>query len=134
MSPMWGVRMTPLPPGRELDALIAEKVMGWNKFTSHPEGWTDVGEGPWFIIPGEIKCEAVRSDEIPAYSTDIAAAWEVVEKMRVDGFNFQIHNVNEQVNWVALFWKKGTVGDPYLAVEVFAPHAICLAALKPANP
>lgn len=43
------------PPGKRLDSWIAEKVMGWS----------------WGII----------GDLIPAYSTDIAAAWEVVEKM-----------------------------------------------------
>lgn len=51
---------------RELDARIAERVMGWR----HDEyGGYDTPTG--YRLP----------DEIPPYSTDIRAAWEVVERM-----------------------------------------------------
>lgn len=56
--------------GRELDALVAEKVMGWNVC-----GTADNDRAG--IAPGQT-ASAVR---IPPYSTDIAAAWEVVERI-----------------------------------------------------
>src|SRR5437763_10661229 len=58
-------------PGRELDALVAERVMGWaverNTVDSEPI--------VMFSKPGEYY------GPVPPYSTDIAAAWEVVEKL-----------------------------------------------------
>lgn len=60
---------------RSLDALIAEKVMGLN--VVHGRDLRKVG-------PGERWHETrfgVRK-RVPAYSTDIRAAWEVVEKLR----------------------------------------------------
>jgi hypothetical protein len=60
---------------RELDALVAEKVMGWDKCPC-----------------GNPECDmwhtADRSDlsaKLPHYSADIAAAWEVVEKLKESG-------------------------------------------------
>lgn len=115
-----------MKPGRELDALIAEKVMGLivteQGFCGHP-----ITKGGGRVHGTDMGWWATV---LPFYSTDIAAAWEVVERMREKGFNFQIHNVNERKNWVAFFWKKGIVGDPYVSSETLTPYAICLAALK----
>lgn len=44
-----------MEPGRELDALVAANVFGWHYGTYHPE--------------------------LRHYSTDISAAWEVVDRM-----------------------------------------------------
>jgi len=49
-----------LKPGRELDALVAEKVMG-------------------YITHGQFREKNGVRVMIDRYSTDIAAAWEVVE-------------------------------------------------------
>lgn len=63
--------------GPELDALVAEKVMGWKL---HKEGrawkWWDIP----LISPHHEQYDG--HDDQPPYSTDPAAAWEVVEKMR----------------------------------------------------
>lgn len=55
--------------GRELDALVAEKVMG--RDMTRPEG---------FKYPMEM----------PRYSTEMAAGWRVVEKLGADGWNWKI--------------------------------------------
>ena len=57
-----------MPAGRELDVLVANKVLGIVPTKWHPL------ENPW--------------DEIPLrpYSTDIAAAWKVVERLHEKGF------------------------------------------------
>lgn len=96
-----------MKPSRELDALIAEKVMGWDAF--------DVG------------CA-----NIPHYSTDITAAWDVVERFA-------------QERKLHFTLSKTTIGvwrctlDPeedrdfsmgFMADAPTAPHAITLAALK----
>ena len=85
-----------MKPGRDLDALIAEKVMG-----------------------SENNC--------PHYSTDITAAWEVVEKFHkidvshtFDGWFCSIDTSDE-------YGQNGTWSH---AQGQSAPHAICLAALN----
>ncbi len=79
-----------MQPGRELDALVAEKVMSWEWVSAEGEDPADL---PCLVGPGPADCFYPRVAErypelptaggtLPAYSTDIAAAWTVVEKMR----------------------------------------------------
>jgi hypothetical protein len=62
--------MSELSAGRELDALVAEKVMGYPG--AAVGGWSNPHVTP---LP---------------YSTDIDAAWSVVEHMARDGFAFSL--------------------------------------------
>ena len=55
-----------MKPGRELDMLVAEKVMGCYRN----------GMGIF------VNREGCYRSEIPNYSTDISAAWKVVEKIK----------------------------------------------------
>jgi hypothetical protein len=111
--------------GRELDALVAEKVMGLPK---------PIHEVFWFIRYPHV------DGPLPAYSTDIAAAWEVVEKMKADHFDLCLEV--EQSRTSARFELVGPAYDGGLgpAVPIVkstgqvngdnAPHVICRAALK----
>lgn len=98
-------------PGRELDVLVAEKAMG---LEVKSEGRYEVGP----VYKTEPNAKGFTGEEsIPHYSTDITAAWQVVEKM---GIYLDGHGTK----WVA--WSQGHKG-----IEAStAPHAICLAALK----
>ena len=89
-----------MKPGRELDAMVSEKVMGCK--------WID-GWHP---------------------STDIQAAWHVVEKLGSKsmvtirtGFKHPQGSTYHHTETTV------TVGGEY-ASGISAPHAICLAALK----
>lgn len=79
-----------MEPGRELDKLIAEKVMG-----------LETGSiGSRLVVMqrghgcGTYECQKFHPRTMPEYSADIAAAWEVVSKlapivgdfMEADGF------------------------------------------------
>lgn len=101
------------PAGPRLDAWVAEHVMGWT-----PTGLAKDFNGVPFPEP------------IPNYSTDIAAAWEVVEL--VGGFEIE--------QWGDVWEKKGTIiwaasfnlpdGKNIVhATAATAPLAICRAAL-----
>ena len=59
----WGADVSTVDAGRELDALIAEKVMG--HAVDYDRKWRD----PSIIAPGA----HVGSQPVPHYSTDIAA-------------------------------------------------------------
>lgn len=101
-----------MKPGKELDALIAEKVTGWK-----PSG----------LLGKDHKYAVKEFYEPPHYSTDIAAAWEVVDKIApLDDFRLAFRNGEwfaEFSSMINQFAQAGT-----------APHAICLAALKAVSP
>jgi len=103
-------------PGRELDALVAEKVMGWIK---RPKG---AGTAHLWISSDK---QAFHESELPAYSTDIAAAWQVVEKLtrRDDKLFFTLETPISGSAWECWFSGEWAEGET-------ASHAICLAALK----
>lgn len=88
-----------MPAGREMDALVMEWV---TKFTVNDNFY------------------------IPHYSTDISAAWQVVDKMKERGLGFAIH-CGENWRPIALFDKEESEND-WIGAET-APLAICRAAL-----
>jgi hypothetical protein len=119
--------------GRELDKMVAEKVMG--NLTSDEPVWQRT-----YNLPDGL-CETTRDRvlrrTLPNYSTDIAAAWEVVNRIHADTkLVFQLaapqqDYVNEK--WRANFNKKWWLDESPYYYEVdadTAPLAICLAALK----
>lgn len=101
-----------MKPGRELDALIAEKVMGWEDNMR--------GLMAYAIVPN--------------YSTDIAAAWKVIEELRKDQKALLISQAYQGPYWEYLSkveWNDSLKGYRFeFATSISAPHAICLAALK----
>lgn len=106
------VMETNMKPGRELDALVAEKVMGW-KIVSNRYECSDE----------QCNCRTGYLNDmhfLPNYSSDIAAAWEVAEKM--DDTFTDLHRYKKD-EWFCQMRKVCMRGDS-------APHAICLAALK----
>ena len=76
------------PAGPRINAWIAERVMGWkrgqrgNWIVSVPPNheWLS-DDGGWEPTTKEVTFP-LEDLHIPAYSTDIAAAWEVVEGIR----------------------------------------------------
>lgn len=126
-----------MKPGRELDLLIAQKVFGYGRQIN--------ALGPSFLteLPNNVHRDrpVVGADEnlyfLKKYSTDIAAAWEVVEKMIEETeqdkdpmvFTLDIHP-HRQLNWDADFTSVYMGGGHGYANADTAPLAICLAALK----
>lgn len=105
-----------LPPGRELDALVAEKVMRWTR-KPHTSGSDVLAR---FMPDGSIAAGA----EIPPYSTDIAAAMEVRIKAGVTN-----------LVWIddgRVMARFGS-GENDVVVGQTEAHAICLAALRTAK-
>lgn len=109
-----------LPAGRELDALVAEKVMGWrlreNMGAAGGRCWatgrTDGGSYGSGVYP---------EFELPEFSMDMNAAWKVVtaSNTRLDLFGPAWRGL-----WTASFSPHPT------AQGETAPLAICRAALK----
>lgn len=110
--------------GRGLDALVAEKVMGWQW-----QQWAPNPEQPHLAPPGYGRPHPDhwwlgRSifELVPNYSTDIAAAWLVVEHMeRTRPNEFMLWT--EQGQWGAEF------DNDISRFALAAPLSICVAAL-----
>mgnify|MGYP001571535769 CR=1 FL=1 len=117
-----------LPAGRELDALVAEKVMGWKHYA--PAAVQEV----WYP-PNLHPSNNVLGHSIPHYSTDIAVAWQVVEHLK-NKLHLQVilHWAGDECpKWLCNLRADGyrSFQDQEWQVEAdTAPLAICLAALK----
>jgi len=93
------MKIEDMKAGRELDCEIDEKIFG--------NTWTHIApDMPW--------------DDIPEYSTDIAEAWQVVEKITEPR--------NDDANTKFMLWWESSQLWAMNSKE--ASEAICLAALK----
>lgn len=133
--------------GREMDALIAEKVTGWK--AQHLPGKCD---GKYFIRCGacgayghgncygngegqiQIKCgehvSCWEKAELPAYSTEIAAAWKIVEKMHMTVYTPGSSYSSGEYDSFSRGLYAAETQDGENGDGDTAPLAVCRAALK----
>ncbi len=111
--------------GPELNAEIAEKVMGWTRGTRS----TFSGPVPCWLDKQQ---QVHRLDWNP--STDIAAAWEVLDKMRdmLPGGEVMVFWKDECWNCTDQIAEAAEPGDLWEQADT-ASLAICLAALRAVN-
>ena len=123
--------------GRELDvnALVATEVMGW-----HKKFVADASGGHWYWADETGRCWHRCSRWKPL--EDIAAAWEVVEKLCNwdDDDNMLILKGQapdiEKKEWPdgesAQWWEAeiNGIGGKFVGEAITAPRAICLVAFK----
>ena len=119
------VNIDTMPAGREMDALVAEKVMGMKV--------SKKGGLRWRVNR--------RTELLSKYSTSISAAWEVVEKLKdamstigmAGTFNmeFDLESGQWEVGYTDLDYDKGWCWeDGWPVMADTAPLAICRASLK----
>lgn len=122
-----------MPAGREMDALVAEKVMAWTSVrTGKKYDASDFDDLYGQSLGGfDWRCP------VPGYSTDIAAAWKVVEylRKRKEPYGAQLDHIEERNQsegiWVVQFCAK--YNEAWWHAHAYAdtvPLAICRAALK----
>ena len=107
---------------RKLDALVAEKVMGWK---------------PIVLEPGYICGHCIQAPCVcqpPLYSSDLNAAFEVVGKLISDGYYPDLvtsHDLQlDTVVWRCVLHHADIDDAPFWAVSRSLLEAICTAALK----
>lgn len=134
--------------GPEMDALVAEKIMGWKRV--QPPKWDYDGPLPdqGEVLASPCLIELINNGEykwppkgvIPftffinkRYSTDMAAAWEVVEKFTANGEFARIERGTTGGLGCPVIphWEVGLSKDGYCywSKAPTAPLAICRAAL-----
>lgn len=106
--------------GRELDEQVALKVMGYHKSTSG--GFDSNDHEAWFRQNGA----KVSDFAPPPFSTEIPAAWRVVEKMYL--FHASFLSGSNDFGWKII--EDGHELRHTIAEAATAPLVICLAALK----
>lgn len=119
-------------PGRELDAAVAEKVMGFRRLAMFRADATryDAWQRPHQVH------EWLGMPELPSFSTDIALAWPIAEEhgfgvmprgeFSGDGTGYWAGKISYSDDEPDEFVDKLVDG----AFGETAAHAICLAALK----
>ena len=134
---------------RELDRLVAEKVMGWRReganYHTKPkhspskdfpgkviDNWDSKGPHDFLISPESdelrvVSCGCESTTELPDYSASIESAWLVVNKFRDDGYA-HLDLRSASLTWSAVFDRAGY--GIFEATADTAALAICLAALK----
>lgn len=114
---------------RDTDAAVAEMVMGWK--------WDDHNPRQRLLCSSDGQIGAVIFDDgmadddgvlqwlppLPQFSTDIAAAWEVVEWMLEYAYGFGLDWLGPGEGFECHF------GTESICCELTAPLAICRAAL-----
>lgn len=113
-------------PGRQLDTLVAEKVMGLETYKDVVPFCPQCGFKFYPKGPGRMWCHQCSEwiySSTKDYSTSIEAAWEVVEKLRKEQMCFTLTDIGYAGSILCC------VGNGEAIAET-APHAICLAALK----
>lgn len=125
--------------GREMDALIAEKIMGWKwrilacGHVSRPGQYeytrfltASKNHERWPLWDGKASIPVNKGDwwlpKEDSYSTDIAAAWQVVEKTRL----FTHCDITQVIGAWVIF---NHANDSQVTADT-APLAICRAAFK----
>lgn len=110
-----------MKPGRELDALVAEKVMGLQDFKKGTSGYKE-----WEYV---YRSDLGDIQPIPHYSTNISAAWEVVKKMALlkDVMNFRLRLCCDDLPQYNCSFTDPP-GIAFVSADN-APEAICKAAL-----
>ena len=116
--------------GRELDALVAEKVMGWQNVKQ------DDGDSTFARLSGiDIKSHESHRFTVPEFSTDIAASFDALQKTANDlqcGWEIEKHE-SDGALYVTI---KGQSEGEYWENKIKAakhsdiPWGICLAALR----
>jgi len=116
---------------REMNLQIAMKFLDWRLRKPEelaeegipvPESLASQGQ-PIFVAERDNTIDFYMRDELPEFSTDISAAWEVVERM---GDKLVSISRNLMGNWVVMV--NTSMGPKQFSAEM-APEAICRAAL-----
>lgn len=110
-----------MPAGREIDALILELI--FEKKACHCKS------DPSMCAFGPNHCLTCDGWMPRFHSTNIAAAWEVVEKLGQKELNFFIESCKPHYNWWAQFVPHNKDDEVHGEADT-APLAICRAALK----
>jgi hypothetical protein len=126
-----------MPAGREMDALIATQVLGWaQRRNGRPIPSFEDIDWCYDFVPAQFQGNREHRQPLPHFSTDIAAAWEVVRALNKKGFEVRLNELipyrgrEDNLSRCLVTYdedEEDTLEWKAMADE--APEAICRAAL-----
>ena len=123
-----------MDPGRELDALVAEKVKGWRLVEVEMWKEADPSVCPWHLDDGWAWEGRAGDDYAHTWSpsSKIAQAWGVLEELEARGFVVRYQTMGpKRIGRRVTIERPEEPGVIYGTAEApEAAHAICLAALE----
>jgi len=114
-----------ISPGPELDALVAEQVMGWSKKNGSPFWRDENGNPQWDVFPFPPGYEYACHGRTWRPSLDISAAWMVVERFTQERWRIELRYL-DSAGWYCRISRGVHFGE---ATADSAPYVICQAAL-----
>ena len=113
-----------LEAGRELDRLVAEKVLGW-QYKLMSDGIKS--DWHWVDANDKFVCISVDDTSLPNFSANIADAWQIVEFLIPQFDDVSVSNTHDGYNCLISpdIWKLNV----YVSFGDTAPLAICRCAL-----
>ncbi len=105
-----------MKPDRELDARVAENIMGWTEINPSVSGR---GQKYFGMSPG---CYTPK--QIPHYSSDISAAWNVIQSQKWESWSMR-WDAEEKMYYCQIQHH----GNKFIGFAETAPEAVCVAAL-----
>jgi len=131
--PHCNVHIDEHPASRCLDAWVAEAVMDGRPFLTEDDckasqtAWT-FGQNRWVMSSLHSDGEGASFFRVPTYTADIAAAWEVVEKINDDSaMTLRWYNPDGRTSYFSVAFGFSKKIEAHADA---APLAICRAAIK----
>jgi len=143
--------------GQELNKLVAEQIFGKKVVTvKYLSGYTSLkkedlpsnevyeecyatvfGDGETALFADYAPDFLVKLDLLEEYSTDISAAWQVVEKMIDKSYSFHLEYYSSKPDWtpksypIRVYFSnwQGVIQEEAKGYKITIPEAICKAAL-----
>ena len=123
---MRGISPFETPLGdRALDEVVFEAVYGFTRLGDNQLPAGEEGQEVWVNLFATALSGALHQGPPPAFSTEIAAAWPIMEAMADEGYWPMIGR--EGQGWTARAMRQN---DPIAVQAKTAPEAICRLALR----
>lgn len=112
------IEIDQMQPGKEIDALIAEWIIGLE---------------PWPGVTGSFRAPIIGPYQTPvpclppSFSTDLSQAWGVIEKMQSEDWFWTI-SPHEPFSYIVYMGRD--LGSSVWSIDISLPMAICKVALK----
>lgn len=107
---------------RELDALVATHAMGWRRIAEGPKGYWE-GRSPTNVL-------SLLHEEVPRYSTDIAAARQVLKAVLAWSGYKQFYFLMALSSHIQVRTKANQPPHDLKLILLMEPEDICKAALE----
>lgn len=123
------MKIEDMEAGAEMDAMVAEKVMGWRTYNRNTAWWVDAEIETGMVPSGGFRGFTSGMDRF-APSTNIAAAWMVIDTLSPKCAVLDVYRQCDRRGWWGCrIWFGKDEEHDVISSAPTAPLAICRCAL-----